>query len=280
MEELKCFNVTDYFTILDGRIFFDISYSGCGSNCSYCYVDTKNDKQHLLSFERIRYICDYIEDNFHPRKYIISLCPNTEPLKSDKSASFILYIARYFLERDNFIQISTKEKIDTSFLDKINSISDGRVYIHISIPFLDNTEKIEPFAAPVNCRLENFILGKKYNSVHFVLYIKPYSQKTNENMLRYVQVINKYDIQNVCVGVRFEAMNQMPCISLYDPLLANRMMSNQKDHIVKFIDYLREFSSAKVYCSSTCIINCDSKNDCSFKLFNYSSSLCADCISD
>ena len=63
-----------------GRYFIDISYMGCGSACSYCYVKTAKSKQKLIkqikflkSVNNISKDQDYI---IGKNGSIISLCPN------------------------------------------------------------------------------------------------------------------------------------------------------------------------------------------------------------
>ena len=112
------FNPAKYIIYENNRVFIDISKEGCGSGCTYCYVPSKNESQKLLSIEEIEKICIYVYRKYHNKIKIVSLCPNTEPLKSSQSIELVLNIANFFSPKDCIIQISTKEKNTFIFFKK------------------------------------------------------------------------------------------------------------------------------------------------------------------
>ena len=266
-----------YIIVQKQRIFIDICEYGCGSSCAYCYVPTKSKSQRLLSFDQIQHICHFIGTNYNCHKRIISLCPNTEPLKTEESINLILYIVRFFISLGSYIQISTKEKIPKYFLKAVDSISQGRVYINISIPYLINSEILEPNAAPVNERFDNFIEIQKYRNLKACLYIKPFDSQSPDIQTQYINMINSYNIQTVCVGVKFEKTTPLPCQSLYNKPQAKKLFEQQYLEINNFIMKIRGSTSARVYGSSICCIHNDFLEKCTLSLFEYDNLVCRDC---
>lgn len=260
----------------DGRIFIDICEHGCGSGCIYCYAPYHNESQRLLSKEHIGLICKYIKDNYNCSKKIISLCPNTEPLKSKESVELILYIINFFADMDCYIQISTKEIIPKYFLEEIHNLSKSKKYINISIPVLKNSKILEPNAASIEERFNNFMMKNTYSNIDFCLYIKPFIMKEQEQNL-YVEYIKRYQIDTVCVSPTFNNDSKVPCISLYDKEKAQKMYDVQIDSMNKFIELLRSTTKAKVFGSSICCIYNEHYNECVLELFHYSKQICEDC---
>lgn len=258
------------------RIFIDICESGCGNGCLYCYAPYHNEPQKLLKKKQIDAICRYVRDNYCFDNKIISLCPNTEPLKSKKSIELIIYIIKFFSHENCYIQISTKELIPEYFLENIEKDSKSRIYINISVPTIKNSNLIEPNAALAEQRINNFLHKKIYDNINFCLYIKPFILQEQEQEL-YVDYINRYDIDTVCVGPTFNIDSEIPCISLYDQYKAQKMYSIQISSIDTFISLLRKKTKARVFSSSVCCIYSDYYNECVLKLFDYGEQLCRDC---
>ena len=119
-----------YIILQEDRIFIDICQRGCGNGCAYCYVETNNESQVLLDMIQIEQICEYIKNHVECRNRIISLCPNTEPLKTTESIRMILYIIKFFLPLGCYIQISTKERVPEYFLKELQEVDSSRIYIN------------------------------------------------------------------------------------------------------------------------------------------------------
>lgn len=215
MNVYNFFQESKYIIVQDGRIFIDICEHGCGSGCIYCYAPYHNASQRLLNKEQIGLICKYIKDNYNCSKTIISLCPNTEPLKSKESVELILYIINFFADMDCYIQISTKEIIPKYFLEELHDLSKSKKYINISVPVIKNSKILEPNAASIEERFSNFMMKNIYSNIDFCLYIKPFIMREQEYDL-YVEYIKRYQIDTVCVGPIFNNDSEVPCISLYD----------------------------------------------------------------
>lgn len=273
----NCKFESKYILVKPDRIFIDICKSGCGSGCSYCYAPQHNESQVLLNINEIMLICKYIKERYNCKKRIISLCPNTEPLKSESSIKLVLYIVRYFSDLDWIVQISTKEKIPVTLLEDINSIKNACVYFNISIPTITNSKIIEPFASLVKDRLSNFDFIGKYEKITFCLYIKPFFAR-KKDYETYVEIINNYRIQNVCIGPLFLNNEEVPCASLYTKETVEKIYNEQLLNIVSFSKLIRDRTKAKVYNSSVCCIYNKFFTQCVLELFYSDASLCDDCI--
>lgn len=270
------FDKSKYIIAQGERIFLDICEKGCGSGCIYCYAPNHKEKQKLLNKRKISAICKYVKSNYNFNKKIISLCPNTEPLKSKKSRKLILYIIKFFSDENSYIQISTKEKIPESYLKKIDDLVKSKVYINISIPTISGSDMLEPNAASVEQRFSNFAKQEKYKHINLCLYIKPFILKKQDYDL-YIEYINRYHINTVFVGPTFNLDSDIPCISLYNKEKAKRMYSTQLEAMNEFTEVLRKNTKAKVFGSSVCGIYNDHYDSCSLELFNYGDKVCNDC---
>lgn len=266
-----------YIVARGQRIFIDISAHGCGSGCAYCYVDEKEEEQQLLSMCDIQSICELVERKYGCASKIISLCPNTEPLKSADSIKLILLIIRFFISRGSYVQISTKEKIPDYFLEEINGLARGRIFINISVPYITNADALEPGAASVSERLCNFILIEKYKNLNSCLYIKPFSERAFAEEKAYIDAINKYRVNTVCVGVNFDTNEKNPCQSLHNENVARVLFEKQGAELDRFVNVLRAHTKAKIFGSSVCCICSSLKQPCLLSLFNYDNVICEDC---
>lgn len=62
--------------------------------------------------------------------------------------------------------------------------------ISISLPYLVDTEIIEPGAASVEKRLENSINIKAFPNLSAILYLRPFNQQMVTNQKAHVDIIN------------------------------------------------------------------------------------------
>lgn len=268
-----------YFHIEKDRVFLDICVQGCGSRCAYCYVKTKDSPQVLLTKSQIDKILACIASCKCCNDMIVSLCPNTEPLRSDESMKMIIYICKFFLSRGSFVQISTKEYVPEWFLKELEKFDTSRLYINISVPFLSNHEAIEPGAATIENRLDVFYRIKKHPHINLCLYIKPYFKKDSEEQRQYIDLIKALKIKYVCVGVKFiDNTDEWPCASLYHSESAGSLIKEQWDEINHFSSELRQLTDAYVFYSSVCVINCAYHRKCNMQFFDRHTSVCKNCL--
>ncbi len=264
-------------------MFVDIAYTGCGSGCHYCYVESRCNPQQLADYYDLSIVCRKIF-TYHKKwnNLIVSFCPNTEPFKSDDSCNRILYILQklttYNLpDKSIIIQISTKEVMNDTLLNQLEEFSRKiPIFINISLPLFDNN-KTEPFAGNQNDRISNIYKIKKHENLKCGLYIKPVSIKTTEHVEKYIYAINRYHPDYVCLGVRFIQKSNPPCLSLYDIEIASNLFLSQDWLLQHLIFLLKKNTECSIVFSSICPIIKMLDAHCSLELWKYNSILCEEC---
>ncbi|WP_285827962.1 hypothetical protein [Bacteroides acidifaciens] len=278
-------NISEYLQIFDKRIFFDVSSNGCGSNCIYCFTKNPGMPQELLSTEVIHELCTQIKKLRECSESIISLCPNTEPLKSNDSRLLVFQIIQELSPYVKFIQISTKEYIPIDFLERLDYLADKprKIRISVSLPYLNFTDRIEPGAAPIRERLQNFENIKRFPGISSILYLRPFNQQMISDRELYIDVIRKCQPDDICLGAEFvpKVNDDQLCTFMYNNNLAVDIFKCANiDDIFSFAEYLRQKVKRKVFFSSVCnIANC-SDYGCILKLYNYDKRYCLDCCID
>lgn len=266
----------------DGRYLIDIAASGCGSGCVYCYVSHNSEPQALFTRELIAASCLKIEnDASYSNKTLISLCPNTEPFKSTKSAALTIDVINFFSKRLNPIQISTKEYLTREILESLSDSSTykNQICINVSIPVITQINKFEPFAAGYSERKENLLNIKKYDSLCSCLYIKPFTEETYLDLEKYIELVFQCKPDYVCVGPYFSVQSPEPCLTLYDHENARSILAGDYfSKLVEFSDKLSKTANIPVFFSSTCVIaDLFPQYGCKIGLFKIDGSLCKNC---
>lgn len=257
--------IIDNIKYVDNRFFIDIATSGCGSGCTYCYIEDSNKKQVLIDAFSFKASLNSIKNSPYfiagKQGSIISLCPNTEPFKSKESSHIIKYVLENFLPLGNPIQISTKELIPIEILEfaQENCVHEKQVYLNISTSCISNGSIIEPYASPIEIRFNNFKIIKNYNKLISCIYIKPFTQNTWNDLDKYIELINLYNPTVACIGIDFKKNTILmePCDLLYH---SKDIVDKAFDSDIKLkINYFRKRIEAEtpvpVFHSSTCIIS-------------------------
>lgn len=97
-------NCSEYLQLYNKR-FFDIASNGCGSNCAYCFTKNPEREQTLLPDKIIYELCDKVKRIKGCADSIISLCPNTEPIKATASRKLVIEAIRQLSPHVKVIQI-------------------------------------------------------------------------------------------------------------------------------------------------------------------------------
>lgn len=275
-------SISEYLQIFNQRIFFDISSNGCGSNCFYCFSKNPGMPQELLPISIVHELCEQIKKINNCSRFIISLCPNTEPLKSEKSRKLVLNIIHELSSYVKFIQISTKEYIPIDFLHELDELTNscGKIRISISLPYYNFTDIIEPGASLVKERLKNIKNIKRFPGISSTLYLRPFNKQMVIDRELYVDAIIKYKPDDICLGAEFVPKvdhNQL-CTFMYDNNLTENIFKREGiNDVFGFADYLRKKTGYKVFFSSVCnVANC-SDYGCVLKLYEYDKRYCLDC---
>lgn len=259
------------------RIFLDVSYSGCGSGCKYCYVESAQLAQQLIHYSDLEKICAYLKREHICDDKIVSFCPNTEPFKSLESSERILFLIRHLNPASRCFQISTKEEIRDDIFADLGKISeDTPVFINISIPVIDS-ELLEPYAAPVGARLRNFVKAKPFSNIYSGLYIKPFFNTALDFRQEYLQIIKDYSPDYICVGFLFDLKTKNPCTSLYQSTVAYNLLQQQQESMLDFIAEIKKERPCLIVCSSVCAIYKILGIKCDLKLWLYNSDICNSC---
>lgn len=203
-------NVKNSIVFTDNRVFVDIG-KGCGFACEYCYCDEAKMKQEPYSEYDIKKMVDYISDHSKFKKglagTVISLCPHTEPLMTEKSRTLVLYLIKKLAPYGNMIQIATKAIIPESFLEEINNFTQkGQLVIFVSISSIFHAKENEPYSPSLEDRLDNIRKCNKYG-VSNCLYVKPFFIKGKEEHDELNKVIERYKPQTVCTGIVYDENN-------------------------------------------------------------------------
>jgi len=274
--------IEKYTQIFAQRVFFDIAKTGCGSGCIYCFTLMPSKPQKLLSKKTIEKMCNEIIKMGLDQKTVISLCPNTEPLKSKESRVRIAKIVKCFAPIFDTIQISTKEYIPINFLEELNRLSrqTNQIRISISLPYLDNTKTIEPAAADINMRKRNFENIRGYPRLRSVLYLRPFNTQMLNNREKYTKIINSYMPDDICIGAEFvnKEDDKQLCTYMYDKDKKDDIFRREDlESIFSFAEKIRESTKKKVFYSSLCNIANSSNYGCVLELYKYDNRYCYDC---
>lgn len=274
--------ISEYIQIFDRRIFFDVASDGCGSGCVYCFSKHPALKQVLLSEETINSICEEILNLPNCNETIISLCPNTEPMKSKESRELVKLIIGRLASKVKFVQIATKEEIPISFLEFLNKTAtfEGQIRISISLPYLHNVNIIEPNAGDIFSRIKNFSNIQKYSKLVSILYLRPFNKQMLIDKIEYAKLIRTYHPDNICLGAEFvpRVDGEQLCTYMYNTQLATEIFERAEiEDIFEFAEYIRKETHCKVFYSSICnIANC-SDYGCILDLKKYDTRYCKDC---
>lgn len=191
------------------RLFFNITKSGCGSNCFYCYVNDSARLQNYYSKQYIEKSINYLlkDSNFIKGRNgtLVSFCPSTEPFKTVVSSFLISLPIKNIMPHGNPIQISTKEAIPTSILQLINDnmTYDGQVVLFISISSISKAQIFEPHASPISLRFSNFDICRLRN-IRTCLYIKPFLQDIVEDRIQLFDLLNHFHPDAFCIGIYYK----------------------------------------------------------------------------
>lgn len=275
-------NISQFMQAYEKRVFIDVASNGCGSGCVYCFTKNPQEAQALLDFSTIDALCDYVLNLPNCKEYIVSLCPNTEPMKSAASRERALRIIRKLIGAVKFVQIATKEMIPESYLKELDILSErkGQIRVSISLPYLHSAEIIEPGAASVSDRLKNFENIKKFSRLQSVLYLRPFNRQMIIDKEMYAGVIKQYAPDDICLGAEFvpKVSGNQQCTYMYNDALKPAIFEKPEiDEIFAFADYIRQETSCKVFFSSVCnIANC-SDYGCVLTLNKHDPRYCKDC---
>ena len=268
--------------LVEKRILIDIAYSGCGSGCKYCYIESPSSVQKVVDKNTIHQICDWIISNGF-QNHIITLCPNTEPFKSQESTKLIMLLIERLSRHSTIFQISTKEHLNHKILCCLNElcVTEKQIFLNISMPTIKSSTNLEPFAASISERKKTINNIHSYKNLTSCLYIKPFLDNTAFEVLDYIALIQECVPDYVCVGVNyseFDILGKSTCISLYKEDLAGKLLNDEStSKLLAFSKEIQDATSYLVTHSTMCHIVDEFNLKCHLNLKQYNKAFCSNC---
>jgi DNA repair photolyase len=251
-----------------GRAFLDLARSGCGSGCTYCYIDAPLGTQILATMVDVDNALELLmtDPRFArgPSGTLISISPGSEPLKSSQSLALVLRMLQALLPFGNPVQIPTKEPVPTSLvkcLDKYARYA-HQVVIFVSLSTISNASRLEPHAAPIETRLAN-AQTLRGHSCHSCAYIKPFLRSALGEVDDFVTFLNRAAFDSICVGMRYYAdksksaartSHALPVSSRPHPIKPDHLSQGLSQHLLNFYRQLRlGCAPTPVFLTSPCV---------------------------
>jgi len=241
---------------MPGRVFVNITTHGCGSGCSYCYIDGPTQSQNQLSHAEIVSSLDWLRR--HPRFQqgpsgtVISLCPDTEPFKTTTSAQRIGWILQRVLPWGNRIQIATKEQVPAEILMAIerHRAALRQVVLFTTITTISRAKSIEPHAAAPDARAKNFE-SCRLASVVSCLYIKPFLPATAHDYTAFAELAGKARPDAICVGVLYKSTDVGQ--PLTHPVHGRMQSPGLEPSCLAFAERLKRDTQVPVFHTAVCV---------------------------
>lgn len=198
---------TGYLFSKDNNRLFVNTSLGCSANCSYCYLPTlkyskgKEVDSYITAEELIKQVEDYKDFREGREGTLVSFGCYSE-CWDDTNKEQTKKLIKYFLEKGNQVQFSTKRYVDYNELLEISKEIKykGQLVIFVSSVTITDWEKFENNTTSPDKRFKSFEITEKLD-IPVVLYIKPVLYNvTIKDVNKYIELIKKYNIKNVVVG--------------------------------------------------------------------------------
>lgn len=262
------------------RVFINITSKGCGSGCSYCYVEEFRGGQVLLSVDELlagvnqilsdpRFVCGR-------EGTIVSFCPDTEPFKTAASAELLLIAVRAVAPLGNRMQIATKELVPSEALHVCAGLQQyfGQFVLFVSLTTFRKLT-IEPFAAPPTTRLLNFQKARLHG-IASCLYIKPFISTTSLEVSLFARSIMEMRPDSICVGVLYQSTMKTDSAG-HHPAHPDLVTRGLTTALKRFCADLRKHCDAPVFLTSVCASAALSKSVPRPDIRRTIRTLCSDC---
>jgi len=152
------------YDLRTNRVFIGVAESGCGTNCAYCYIPNPGGPQILYPSQSIVWAVEKLVSIIQLGREgtLISLCPDTEPFKSQASTSRVLSVLGRVMPLGNPIQISTKERVSDRVMGQIAALQEypGQVVLFTSCVTVSGYKLVEPGAPAPSVRFSNFTTAR------------------------------------------------------------------------------------------------------------------------
>lgn len=197
---------TGYLFSKDGKRLFVNTCLGCSCKCSYCYLSKMGYKNGTtdLKNKTAEELIEEIKNYGITKDTLITLGCFSECFDENNKSETIKLI-KYFLQKGNQIQLSTKKEITIQDAEQFKDLIEypGQLVIFISSASISQWNKIENKTDSPSKRFNTFEISK-YLNIPTVLYIKPVLDKiTIKDIDLYKEVIKKYGIKEIVAGSIF-----------------------------------------------------------------------------
>lgn len=239
------------YAINNKRIFINVSI-GCRGNCSYCYLPKigYSNKEIVKSTKTAEEIIETINSsniNFNKNTLITIGCYSE--CFDDFNKEETIKIIKYFLNKGNQVQVSTKKEIKFVDIEEILPLIKyrGQFILFVSSSTISMHGTIEKNTDKPEMRFKNFEYDKYFPTV---LYMKPVLKDITYNDLDlYKNIISKYNIKYVVVGSIFTEKLSSETVHFSND---NKLFYNEIDDEIKIINELKDICN--VYRRSTEIV--------------------------
>lgn len=239
------------------RVFVNITTSGCGSGCSYCYIINPTGKQVFVDMGALTGSGDALRahPDFRPgpRGTIISLCPDSDPFKVPEATMRTEEVLRSVLPLGNPVQIPTKEKMPLSTLRLIrDNAAHNQVVMFTSFSSLAKASKIEPNAASVEDRVSNFRACREHG-VFSGMYLKPFLPSTLNDLDQVISILKESPPDSICVGILYSTTDKADSTAYGHPVHSNLTAGAIDTKFERFVEGIKANSSVPLFHSSVCV---------------------------
>lgn len=189
------------FVYGDAKRIFVNTDMGCNANCQYCYLSSLgivHGERKISAHQAIELVENLKYYKSGKNGSIISIGCYSECMDEDNIADTTALV-KYFISKNNFVQLSTKKKIERNFFDELIQCANIERYLWIcvSLPVITDSPLIEEGTDSPYERMKNFDMCQQYG-IHSVLYIKPYLEGvTNRDIRLYSELVTRYNIPAV-----------------------------------------------------------------------------------
>lgn len=232
------------------RVFLNTSL-GCKGNCCYCYLSKLgyNNNSKELNTVTAEYVLEELEKfnlNINIETLITLGCYSECWDNNNKQQT--LKLIKYFLQKGNQVQLSTKKQITKEELEDVIPLIkyNGQLVIFISVATISKHDYLESNTTKIEDRFKTFN-NLKGLSIPTVLYIKPVIKNiTLQDLPLFKECIKQYGIKEVVVGSMFTNKQSNEAVPF---LNKESLFYNEVDDEKVIIDELKQITN--VYKRST-----------------------------
>ena len=197
---------TGYLYSKDNKRIFVNTCLGCTGKCTYCYLGKMGyDNSSIVGkVRKAEELIEEIEQTGISRDTLITLGCFSE-CWDDNNKPETIKLIKYFLQKGNQVQLSTKKEISVEEVEAFVSLIKylGQLVVFVSSATISKWDTIEKGTDSPSKRFNTFKISKELN-IPTALYMKPVLKGiTKQDIELYKDIIRKYGIRDVVVGSIF-----------------------------------------------------------------------------